>query len=65
MTIQVELVDGCFVRVIPRGLDLLLKRHLVRRFMRSTGWAVVGVDPIRVSLPASDYQGNDRRQQRF
>ncbi|NJC87798.1 MAG: hypothetical protein FIB02_04585 [Desulfuromonas sp.] len=62
MTIQVELLDGCCVRVVPRGLDLLLKRNLVRRFMRSSGWAVIGVDPIRLSLHTSEYHGRDRRQ---
>jgi hypothetical protein len=62
MTIPVELIDGCCVRVIPRGLDLLLERRLVRRFLRSSGWAVVGIDPIRASARSSDYSGHDRRR---
>ncbi|MCM2263869.1 MAG: hypothetical protein NDI73_01620 [Desulfuromonadales bacterium] len=61
MTISVELLDGCCVRVVPRGLDLLLNRKLVRRFLRSSGWAVVGVDPIRLSPHASEYHGRERR----
>jgi len=63
MTIQVELLDGCCVQVVPRGLDLLLDRALVRRFMRASGWAVVGVDPIRQSSRSADYYGDDRRRQ--
>ncbi len=47
MTIQVELIDGTFCRVVPKGLNLLLNRELVKRFRRSSGWAVVGKDPIR------------------
>lgn len=62
MTIQVELIDGCSLRVVPRGLDLLLERNLVRRFLRSSGWAVVGVDPIRSSVRSYDYCGADRRR---
>lgn len=61
MTIQVELFDGSSVRVVPRGLDLLLERKLVRRFLRSSGWAVVGVDPIRLASPVVDYHGRERR----
>ena len=47
MTIQVELVDGTLCRVVPKGLDLLLSRELVKRFRRTSGWAVVGKDAIR------------------
>ena len=62
MTIQVELIDGCSIRVVPKGLDLLLEQNLVRRFQRSTGWAVVGVDPIRAAAPAAGYPGPERRR---
>ena len=62
MTIQVELVDGTFCRVVPKGLDLLLGRELVKRFKRSSGWAVVGVDPVRTGRRAYGYGGPERRQ---
>lgn len=65
MTIQVELIDGCLIRVVPRGLDLLLERNLVRRFLRSSGWAVVGVDPIRTAPRTPGYTGLDRRSQSY
>jgi hypothetical protein len=65
VTIQVELIDGCVVRVVPRGLDLLLNRSLVRRFQRNSGWAVVGIDPIRASSRASLFVGTERRGRAF
>lgn len=61
MTIKVELTDGTHCRVVPRGLDLLLSQNLVRRFLRSSGWAVVGRDPIRRKTRATNYFGQERR----
>lgn len=61
MTIQVELIDGTICRVVPKGLDLLLKRELVKRFRRSSGWAVVGKDPIRYPDKNISYSGPERR----
>lgn len=61
MTIQVELVDGTLCRVVPKGLDLLLNRELVKRFRRSCGWAVVGSDPVRYNRQKSTYNGPERR----
>ncbi len=62
MTIQVELIDGTFCRVVPKGLDLLLNQELVKRFRRSSGWATVGVDPIRIKRPSQHYMGTERRR---
>lgn len=61
MTIQVELTDGTLCRVVPKGLDLLLNRQLVKRFLRSNGWAVVGVDPVRYPAAGMSYNGPERR----
>lgn len=61
MTIQVELKDGTLCRVVPKGLDLLLRRDLVKRFRRSSGWAVVGRDPIRYPDKRVEYSGPERR----
>lgn len=61
MTIQVELIDGTFCRVVPKGLNLLLGRELVKRFRRSTGWATVGKDPIRYPTKETSYTGPERR----
>ena len=62
MTIQVELVDGTLCRAVPKGLNLLLNRELVKRFKRSSGWAVVGKDPIRYTRSNGGYTGMDRRK---
>lgn len=62
MTIQVELTDGTLCRVVPKGLNLLLNRGLVKRFKRSSGWAVVGRDPIRYTGKVNGYKGMERRK---
>ena len=62
MTIQVELNDGTLCRVVPKGLNLLLNRELVKRFKRSSGWAVVGRDPIRYTGKVNGYKGMERRK---
>ena len=61
MTIKVELIDGTSCRVVPRGLDLLLSQNLVKRFLRSSGWAVIGRDPIRSKSRSAEYSGLERR----
>lgn len=61
MTIQVELIDGTCCRVVPKGLDLLLRRELVKRFRRTSGWAVVGKDQIRYPNKTGGYDGPERR----
>jgi hypothetical protein len=62
MTIQVELIDGTYCRVVQKVLQLLLSRELVKRFRRSSGWAVVGVDPLRSENRSSTYSGPERRK---
>jgi hypothetical protein len=59
--IRAELTDGSFIRVAPKGLDLLLRHGRVKRFLRSSGWAVVGVDQIRGSARSHAYNGPERR----
>jgi hypothetical protein len=62
MTIQVELIDGTYCRLVPKGLDLLLSRKLVKRFRRSSGWALIGEDPIREGHGRTGYAGPERRK---
>jgi hypothetical protein len=59
--IRAELIDGGYIRVAPKGLDLLLKHGRVKRFLRDTGWAVVGIDPIRANARSAGYRGPERR----
>ena len=60
MMIRVMYSDGRFDMVKPNLLDDLLERQTVTSFKRSTGWAVVGRDPIR-GAGGSGYGGQDRR----
>lgn len=60
MMIRVMYSDGRFDMVKPSMLDNLLDRQAVTSFKRSSGWAVVGRDPIRSSGQAN-YRGMDRR----
>ena len=60
MMIRVMYSDGRFDMVKPDLLDNLLERQTVTSFKRSSGWAVVGRDPVR-SRGRTDYSGTDRR----
>jgi hypothetical protein len=52
--------DGRFDMVKPSLLEKLLKEEAVTSFKRSSGWTVVGRDPIR-SEDKIDYGGVERR----
>ena len=60
MMIRVMYSDGRFDMVKPSLLEKLLKEEAVTSFKRSSGWVVVGRDPIRGSGDA-DYRGTERR----
>ena len=60
MLIRVMYKDGKFDMVKPQMLDNLLEEHKVTRFMRSTGWAVVGRDSIRRGS-SEGYWGDEHR----
>lgn len=60
MMIRVMYSDGRFDMVKPTMLDNLLNRQAVTSFKRTTGWAVVGRDPIR-SSSRGNYRGMERR----
>ena len=60
MMIRVFYTDGTFDMVKPKMLDYLLEKNQIKRFKRSTGWAVVGRDTIR-SRSANGYSGVERR----
>lgn len=65
MMIEVQLVGEAGFRSIPDYvLSEMLARGKVEGFRRSSGWVVVGRDPIR--KPGGDpYYGPERRQRRF
>ena len=60
MMIRVMYSDGRFDLVKHTVLDQLLERNKVASFKRSSGWAVVGRDPLRGKGGIS-YRGPDRR----
>ncbi len=62
--IDVILKDGTYHHFTPRVLDILLESQRVHKFKRSTGWATVGVDPVRRPQSGQDYDGPERRAQR-
>lgn len=60
--IDVILKDGTYHHFTPRVLNVLLDSHRVHKFKRSSGWATVGVDPVRTSKSnGNGYSGPDRR----
>jgi hypothetical protein len=60
MLIRVMYNDGRFDMIKPNMLDDLLAKLTVTSFKRTSGWAVVGRDPVRSSV-RSNYRGTDRR----
>jgi len=62
--IEVIMSDGMQIHVTPRVLDVLLETNRVTKFRRGSGWATVGIDPIR-TLHKWDYcplyNGPERR----
>ena len=62
MMIRVMYSDGRFDMVKASMLDNLLDQQSVTSFKRSSGWAVVGRDPVR-SSGKSNYQGIERRHE--
>lgn len=61
MMIRVFYTDGTFDMVKPKMLDYLLDKNKIKRFKRSSGWAVVGKDPVR-SGSSNGYWGEERRE---
>jgi hypothetical protein len=62
MFIEVELYDGDLSIVSPEGLERLIENNLAKRFRRTSGWAVVGANPIRSNAQQlDDYDGYERR----
>jgi len=62
MLIQVVYHNGRQEEVEPRVLDRLLDERQISSFQRSSGWVVIGRDPIRQSR-RKVYCIPERRQQ--
>lgn len=61
MLVQVNWTNNTYDYVHDFMLDSLIEAGVVARFLRSSGWVTVGVDPIRSRQPNGDYNGRERR----
>lgn len=61
MLVQVNWTNKRYDYVQDFMLDALIDAGCVFRFLRSSGWVTVGVDPVRSSTSACDYIGFERR----
>ena len=60
MMIRVMYNDGRYDLVKESMLDLLLATRKLTGFLRSSGWAIIGRDPVR-GAAAESYKGPERR----
>lgn len=61
MLVQVNWTNNGYDYVRDFMLDSLIEAGVVKRFLRSSGWVTIGVDPIRTSSPPRKYSGSERR----
>ncbi len=61
MLIRVMYLNGKFDMVRPHLLDALLQQGKVSGFMRSDGWASIGIAPLRQRKHVNTYNGPERR----
>jgi len=61
MLIQVNWTNNRFDYVKDFMLDNFLEAGVVARFLRSSGWVTVGVDPVRSNTTNREYSGGERR----
>jgi len=61
MFIQVCWTNNRYDYVKDFMLDRLIEAGVVARFLRSSGWVTIGVDPVRSSSRVCTYIGEDRR----
>lgn len=61
--IPVMYKDGSKHLVSSRFLDRLLYSNQILAFRRSSGWVVVGRDPLRENGEGDGYKGPERRSE--
>jgi len=61
MLVQVNWTNNRYDYVKDFMLDSLIDAGVVARFLRSSGWVTIGVDPVRSSKPIRQYNGSERR----
>jgi hypothetical protein len=65
MLIKVMYKDGKYGMVKPFLLDKLIASGKIIKFLRSEGWATIGVDRIRGTGNGARYRGPERRKNSF
>jgi len=61
MMIRIQHSDGRFDMVKAARLDDLIQLKKISGFMRSSGWVVLGRDPVRGLGGSLSYAGTERR----
>lgn len=61
MLVQVHWTNQRYDYVKDYMLDSLIEAGVVARFLRSSGWVRVGVDPVRSPKGKGPYAGEERR----
>ncbi len=61
MVIKIKHSDGKYDMVNDLGLELLIEARAIHSFLRSDGWAVVGVDPTRKAEGEQELPEHERR----
>lgn len=60
MMIHVKYRNGNYGIVLAQQLEELITSRQISRFLRSSGWAVIGHDSLR-SVNDPSYRGEERR----
>ena len=61
MLVPVNWSNNHYDYVSDTALDKFIEAGVVIRFLRGSGWVIVGVDPIRLYPQMGDYRGIERR----
>ncbi|HBA88078.1 MAG TPA: hypothetical protein DCZ75_08865 [Geobacter sp.] len=61
MLVQVNWTNNRYDYVHDYLLDSLIEAGVVARFLRSSGWVTIGVDPVRAPKIQGNYNGPERR----
>jgi hypothetical protein len=61
MLINVVYQNGKYGLIDNSELDELIEKRKIKKFLRSDGWCMLGVDPIRKG-PSIDFKVTERRQ---
>ncbi|HIJ94877.1 MAG TPA: hypothetical protein HPP94_03900 [Desulfuromonadales bacterium] len=64
MLIQVNYPDNRYDYVKEFILDVLIEKHKIKRFRRSSGWVTLGVNPVRAIRRSCSGSGRMREDVR-